>query len=120
MSVSDQTSLCPALIALRDKYRKLAIRTDERGIKKFGERKALMQPAALGGFMQRRDYYIYAAEAVGALTGVGEVMVPDRSDCAPPETDFGIPPPPRIQTETELKYNNIDTVSNGAVATEEK
>jgi hypothetical protein len=70
MRASDQTSPNAALIALRDKYRKLAIRVWDRFQVKHieGVRGTIL------GFQARRDYYIYAAEAIGGMVG-GAVSV---------------------------------------------
>mgnify|MGYP005820470771 CR=1 FL=1 len=66
--VTDQTRVVSSLIALRDKYRRYAIRTQERGALAMEKHAGKDAPRPnLSGFMKRRDYYITAAEAVDAL-----------------------------------------------------
>jgi hypothetical protein len=66
---SDQVTPNTALIALRDKYRARAIRVWDRFESATKILKGRYLRSKMLGFQSRRDYFIYAAEAVGAICG---------------------------------------------------
>jgi len=65
LRASDQTRLCPALIALRDKYRAKAIRVWD----KFQDRMSAGKVSAktMLQWQYGRDYYIESAESISKL-----------------------------------------------------